>query len=144
MNKKIEYLKKVARPKKTSLAQMQDLSGIISELENIVIEADVEAAKETYDYADRLLHDAKIAAEKYVIKYNTLYNQMVYQMAKIEEADVLAKEIEDKFIELGVENPPELNDYFNKLEDWYSANSDALGAYENDFENNNELESIID
>jgi hypothetical protein len=146
MNKKIEYLKKVAKPikSKVSLAQMADLNSIIEKLKSYDIQTELYAVEELYENAVNEAEKSRLAANQYIEKKTDLYEITGDHWDIYTEASELYQEITNQLYELGVEPSPELEAYGDILAQNEQLGQETYSEMENGFNMHNELVDISD
>ena len=144
MNKKLEYLKKVAKPKKVSLAQMADLQQIVDELVSYDTEHQTSWTEELYDNAVAAKDTARLEANKYFERRDIMDDVLHNHWETYQKASELYQEISNQLYDLGVEPSPELE----KMREHIAANEqfgqEAFQKTQDEFRDHNELLDISD
>ena len=136
MNKKLEYLKKVARPIKTRLAKMADLDELLNGLIQITdnLEEASNRAKDLYQEAATNLQFTVDSSNDFIEEYANFEGLMSEQWDLKEKAAELASEIETELYDLGVEPSPELENYFSVIAEAEEKGQKAFTSSQDDYE----------
>lgn len=136
MNKKLEYLKKVARPIKTRLAKMADLDELLNGLIQITdnLEEASNRAKDLYQEAATNLQFTVDSSNDFIEEYGNFEGLMSEQWDLKENAAALALEIETELENLGVEPSPELENYFSVIAEAEEKGQKAFTSSQDDYE----------
>ena len=134
MNKKLEYLKKVAKPikSKVSLAQMSDLASLIDDAKYV-------NTQQLYGYADDALtqfenafDSVKKVAQDLISAREELEEYTYYENELLSKAQETLDEILIQLENLGVERSPELDSMESELSELWNTNDFLIDDYFND------------
>lgn len=109
MNKKLEYLKKVAKPKKVSLAKMSDLQSMINDATSYKMQEEEKHLTDLYETAISDLKNAISSSQTYIENNEAFTGLSEDFWSLAEEITGLYEEIETELENLGVERSPELD-----------------------------------
>ena len=135
MNKKLEYLKKVAKPikSKISLGKMNELNSLIEELRNYDIPHATEQVNEYYDKFLTNLRDTEAWASELVELYGDFLETLDDHWDLFKQASDLATEIELELEDLGIERSPEFDEYISEIIVAEEEGQTAFAATQNDY-----------
>ena len=147
MNKKIEYLKKVAKPikSKISLGKMNELNSLVEELrnssENLREENDYtnESMGNAFSSLSAALDDVAMYMENFTnLKVSADEHHQIHRAASD-----LAEEIGNELEELGVERSPEYDDYIAEIIVGDEALRETLYDIDNEYIDISEIEKML-